>query len=140
MHKALLMASEKPFQGVFPGAKQKFIGMKETPKEKNVPATSKITPLTGEELQRLFRQLEEGWELIDEKQIVKEYRFKNFKEALAFVNDIGKIAEEEEHHPDISLSWGKVTVLLWTHKIGGLSKKDFLLAEKCDVAFTSRIK
>ncbi|NGX59737.1 MAG: putative pterin-4-alpha-carbinolamine dehydratase [Chlamydiae bacterium] len=114
--------------------------MKETPKEKNVPATSKITPLTGEELQRLFRQLEEGWELIDEKQIVKEYRFKNFKEALAFVNDIGKIAEEEEHHPDISLSWGKVTVLLWTHKIGGLSKKDFLLAEKCDVAFTSRIK
>ena len=58
--------------------------------------------------------------------------FKNFQEALAFTNKIGEIAEQEDHHPDILLSYGKVKVLLWTHKIDGLSESDFILAAKCD--------
>lgn len=84
--------------------------------------------------------LEQGWELVDEKQLHKSYPFKNFKEALAFVVDIGNIAEKEGHHPDIELSWGKAKVVLWTHKISGLSEADFVLAAKCDVAYTSRTR
>ncbi len=114
--------------------------MSELSKKKCVPCVSGTPPLGGEELLRFFRELEEGWELKEEKQIVKDYRFKDFKEALTFVNDIGKIAEEEGHHPDITLSWGKVKVLFWTHKIKGLTESDFILAAKCDVAYTARIK
>ncbi|NMB08603.1 MAG: 4a-hydroxytetrahydrobiopterin dehydratase, partial [Tissierellia bacterium] len=58
--------------------------------------------------------------------------FKNFKEALDFVNKVGELAEEEGHHPDIFLSWGKVIIQLWTHKIGGLHENDFILAAKID--------
>lgn len=113
--------------------------MSELSKKKCVPCTVGTPPLSGNELQRLFNELEEGWKLVEEKQIEKSYRFKDFKGALAFVNDIGKIAEEEGHHPDIELTWGKVKVTLWTHKISGLSESDFVMAAKCDVAFTSRV-
>lgn len=114
--------------------------MSELADKKCVPCKEGTPPLKGKELENLFRDLEEGWELIDEKKIEKTYRFKDFKGALAYVNDIGKIAEEEGHHPDIFLSWGKVKVTLWTHKIKGLSESDFIMAAKCDVAYTSRVK
>lgn len=114
--------------------------MSELAKKSCVPCKAGASPLKGEELKRHLDLLEQGWELVEEKQIEKSYSFKNFKEALAFVVDIGKIAEEENHHPDIELSWGKAKVSLSTHKIGGLSESDFILAAKCDVAFTSRIK
>lgn len=113
--------------------------MDELARKKCVPCTVDTPPLRGEELQRLFNLLED-WELSEEKEIHKVFKFKNFKEALAFVNDIGKIAEEEGHHPDIELGWGRVKVSLSTHKIKGLSESDFVLAAKCDTAFTSRIK
>ena len=111
--------------------------MSELAKKKCVPCTAGASPLKGKELQSVFNQLEEGWEMIEQKKIAKTYRFKNFKEALAYVNEIGKIAEEEGHHPDIFLSWGKVKVTLWTHKIEGLSESDFVLAAKCDVVYTA---
>ena len=114
--------------------------MSELANKKCVPCTVGTPPLSGDELKGFYTQLEEGWELIEEKQIKKHYRFKNFKEALAFVNDIGKMAEEEGHHPDIELGWGKVVVSLITHKIKGLSESDFVMAAKCDVAFTSRVQ
>ena len=72
-----------------------------------------------------------GWELsADAKKISRKYKFKNFKEALVFVNKIGDIAEAEGHHPDLSFGWGKVTIELMTHAIGGLSENDFILAAK----------
>lgn len=108
--------------------------------KKCVPCTVGTPPLKGKELQTFFKQLEEGWQLIEEMRIEKSYKFKDFKGALAFVNDLGKIAEEQGHHPDIELAWGKVKVILWTHKIHGLSESDFVMAAKCDVAYTSRIK
>lgn len=108
--------------------------------KKCVPCTVGTPPLKGKELQTYFQQLEDGWELIEEKRIEKTYKFKDFKGALAFVNDLGKIAEEEGHHPDIELAWGKVKVILWTHKIHGLSESDFVMAAKCDVGYTSRVK
>lgn len=103
-----------------------------------MPCTSETQPIKGAQLLELFKGLEEGWECKDEKKLSKTYRFKNFKEALAFVNDVGKTAEEEGHHPDITLSWGKVVIELMTHKIHGLSESDFILAAKCDVLYTAR--
>jgi 4a-hydroxytetrahydrobiopterin dehydratase len=75
-----------------------------------------------------------GWMLSrDARLISREYIFKNFKDALAFVNKVGALAESEGHHPDIYLGWGKVDIEIWTHKIAGLSKSDFVLAAKIDL-------
>ena len=72
------------------------------------------------------------WKVEDGKKIKREFKFEDFKSALAFVNKIGEIAEEEGHHPDIELGWGRVGVELSTHAIGGLSTNDFILAAKID--------
>lgn len=88
--------------------------------------------LKGEELRKLFGQLQFGWTMPNEHHLEKEYRFKDFREALAFVNRLGEAAEEQGHHPDIFLTWGRVKVTLWTHSVGGLSESDFTLAAKAD--------
>ena len=113
--------------------------MSELAKKKCVPCTSDTAPLKGDALKRHMDLIEE-WRLQDDKQLEKSFLFKNFKEALDYVNDIGKIAEEQGHHPDIELGWGRVVVKLSTHKIKGLSESDFILAAKIDVAYTSRTK
>lgn len=95
-------------------------------------------PLAGDQLNQYYDQLSDGWKLIEGKRLEKSYKFKDFKEALAFVNDIGKVAEEEGHHPDIELRWGRVRLTYWTHKIGGLSEPDFVMAAKSDVCFLLR--
>lgn len=69
----------------------------------------------------------------DATEISREFRFKDFKEAMAFANAIGEIAEEEGHHPDLRVSWGKVGIHLTTHAIGGLSENDFIVAAKVDL-------
>jgi 4a-hydroxytetrahydrobiopterin dehydratase len=96
------------------------------------PCTKSTSPLIGKPLLQLHKQLGSYWQLIDEHHIEREYRFPNFKEALAFVNRVGSLAESEGHHPDITLSWGRVKIQLCTHKINGLSENDFILASKCD--------
>lgn len=100
-----------------------------------VPCRKGTPPLQGPALAQLFQQLNPGWKLIEEHHLEKEYPFRDFKEALAFTNRVGEIAEREGHHPDIFLSYGKVKIQLWTHKINGLSESDFILAAKCDEAF-----
>lgn len=89
------------------------------------------TALKGEELRRHYGQLHD-WTLVNEHHLEKEYRFPDFREALAFVNRLGEVAEREGHHPDIFLTWGRVKVTLWTHSVGGLSEKDFALAAEAD--------
>ncbi|ELE5027618.1 4a-hydroxytetrahydrobiopterin dehydratase [Vibrio fluvialis] len=92
------------------------------------------TALTQDEQQTLLSELE-GWALIHRDgipQLEKVYRFKNFKLAWAFANQIAQLAEEEFHHPSILLEWGKVTVTWWSHSIKGLHKNDFICAVKCD--------
>jgi|SRR3989338_9396597 len=97
-------------------------------------------PFDREEAEVLLKELNgspdakgSGWRLSDDaRRISKECKFKNFAEALAFTNKIGAIAEEEGHHPDIELSWGRVGVSLTTHAIKGLSENDFILAAKID--------
>jgi 4a-hydroxytetrahydrobiopterin dehydratase len=89
--------------------------------------------LKGEVLKGYMKKLQKGWKVIKEHQIEKEYTLPDFAQALAFTNKIGALAEQADHHPDIELSWGRVKVILWTHSVGGLSEKDFFLAEKCDL-------
>jgi len=71
--------------------------------------------------------------VVDEHHLEKEYRFKDFRTALAFTNRIGELAETQGHHPDIFLSWGRVRLAIWTHKINGLTESDFIFAAKADI-------
>ena len=96
-----------------------------------------VPPLKGAQLQALAKQLGGGWRVVNEHHLEKDYAFKNFKEALAFTNAVGEIAEREGHHPDIHLAWGKVGLTIWTHKIDGLTESDFVLAAKADEASRS---
>ena len=77
----------------------------------------------------------DGWVIETPPRIARQFQFPDFAKALAFVNRIGAIAENENHHPDIKLTWGKVGVEIWTHKIGGLTESDFILAAKFDEAY-----
>lgn len=88
-------------------------------------------PLPADEAAALLDQLS-GWEIVDNHHLVKSYRFKNFAEALAFVNVVGAIADEQNHHPDVYLAWGKARIEVWTHKINGLTESDFIFAAKVD--------
>jgi len=88
--------------------------------------------LQGQELVRLARELDGGWQVVEERQLEKEYKFKDFREALGFTNKIGELAEGQGHHPDIFLAWGKVKLTIWTHKVNGLTESDFVLAAKAD--------
>jgi 4a-hydroxytetrahydrobiopterin dehydratase len=100
--------------------------------EKCVPCRGGVPALKGEELAGLERQLAEGWRVVNEHHLEKQFRFPDFATALAFTNQVGAIAEEEGHHPDILLTWGSVTITTWTHKIDGLTRSDFILAAKID--------
>jgi len=100
--------------------------------KKCVPCHGGIPPLKGKELAAIHREIGIEWEVVNEHHIHKEFIFDDFVEALAFTNKLGAIAEQEGHHPDILLSYGKVIVTIWTHKIDGLSESDFILAAKCD--------
>lgn len=89
--------------------------------------------LNPEQIEVLVSQLSGEWVVVDNKKLEKTLKFKNFKAALAYVNELGNLAEEQGHHPDIFLAWGKVKITLWTHKIGGLSESDFIFAAKSDL-------
>jgi 4a-hydroxytetrahydrobiopterin dehydratase len=91
-----------------------------------------VPPLRGQALADLQHQLAQGWEVINEHHLEKEFTFKNFRDALAFTNQVGEVAETNKHHPDIYLAWGRAKITLWTHKIDGLTESDFVLAAKID--------
>ncbi len=99
-----------------------------------VPCRGGVPPLKGREIESLLERLGGGWKVVDEHHLEKEYTFKDFAEALEFTNRVGAIAEEEGHHPDIYLAWGRVRLMIWTHKIDGLTESDFVLAAKADRA------
>jgi len=101
-------------------------------KKNCIPCKGEVPPLKGKALAHLHRQLAVGWKVIDEHHLERDYQFKNFREALDFTNKIGEIAEQEGHHPNIILSYGKVKIQIWTHKIDGLTESDFILAAKYD--------
>jgi 4a-hydroxytetrahydrobiopterin dehydratase len=96
-----------------------------------VPCRGGVPPLKGQALTALARQVN-GWEVVEEHHIAKIFKFPDFRQALAFVNRVGELAEQQGHHPDLTLAWGKVGVTIWTHKIDGLTESDFILAAKID--------
>lgn len=99
--------------------------------QKCEPCKGGTPPLTKNEYEPLLGQLSKEW-TISESRLERSFTFSDFKQALSFTNKVGELAEREGHHPDIALSWGKVKITLWTHKIKGLSKSDFVLAAKID--------
>ena len=101
-----------------------------------VPCKGGVPPLSNDEIAPLLAQLD-GWTVVDGHHLEKQYTLKNFIDALELVNRIGAIAEEQNHHPDIFLAWGKVRVTIWTHKINGLTESDFIFAAKSDVTRTA---
>jgi 4a-hydroxytetrahydrobiopterin dehydratase len=105
--------------------------MSELAKKKCVPCRGGIPPLGAEATRPLLEQLHQ-WEAVENHHLKKTFTFEDFEGALGFVNQIGEIAEEEDHHPDLHLAWGRVGVEIWTHKINGLSESDFILAAKID--------
>ncbi len=100
-----------------------------------VPCKGGVPPLTSTEWEPLLGQVED-WEVVDDHHLQRLYKVRNFVVALDLVNKIGAVAEEQFHHPDIELAWGKVGVKIWTHKINGLTESDFVFAAKCDRLFT----
>lgn len=115
--------------------------MTETLAEKTcTPCRGGIPPLTREEAER-FRAQASDWELRDDAhRIERTFRFRNFPEAGAFVQEIGELAEAEGHHPDIRFGWGYATVGLQTKKIKGLHENDFIMATKIDQIFDRSTK
>lgn len=95
--------------------------------EKCAPTKEKMD---GREAETLLKELPE-W-AIEEPRLIRRRSFKNFVEALAYVNRLGELAEKEQHHPDISLGWGYVEIVLTTHDAGGITRNDFIMAAKID--------
>jgi len=95
------------------------------------PCTGGVPPLKGEELAQLHAQVQ-GWQVVGEHHLQKMFAFPDFRSALAFINRVGELAEQEGHHPDLYLSWGRAEARIWTHKIDGLTESDFILAAKID--------
>ncbi len=88
--------------------------------------------MKGQALARIAGELDQGWRVVDEHHLEKDYQFKDFRGALAFTNRVGELADAQGHHPDIYLAWGRVKLTIWTHKIDGLTESDFVLAAKAD--------
>ena len=105
--------------------------MSELSSKQCVPCRGGVPALRGEEITRLQDQLAD-WKVVNEHHLQKSYRFKDFREAQAFVDRVGDLAEEQGHHPDICFGWGQAEITIWTHKIDGLTESDFILAAKID--------
>ncbi len=104
----------------------------ELAQKKCIPCEGGIEPLRGQTLTEYLQFIDKHWTIAGEHHLVREFQFSDFRESLAFTNKVGEISEEEGHHPDILLSYGKVVITLWTHAIDGLSENDFILAAKID--------
>ena len=96
------------------------------------PCKGGIPPMIEPDLPEWMHKLGGDWRLVEGHHLEKVYRFKDFRQALAFTNRVGELSESVGHHPDIHLAWGKVGLTVWTHKIGGLSETDFVFAARCD--------
>lgn len=107
---------------------------------KCVPCRGDEPSLTGPEIIELQPQVPE-WQVVEQngvKHLERTFKFKNFVQALDFTNQVGALAEQEDHHPSLLTEWGKVTVTWWTHKIKGLHRNDFIMAAKTDRIYASR--
>jgi len=100
-----------------------------------IPCQGDVPPLKGDELEKLHDELGHDWELVDEHHLKRHYEFDDFRQALDFTNRVGEMAEEQDHHPEIYLTWGEVELKVYTHKIDGLTESDFVWAAKADALY-----
>lgn len=112
--------------------------------EKYCLVNKKCTPCKGDtsamsqmEVENFLHQLDEGWILTDQVHLYKKFLCKNFESAMDFANKIALIAEQEKHHPKLTIWWGSCEVEIWTHAINGLSENDFILAAKVAQAYAT---
>jgi len=101
-------------------------------KEPCVPCTGATPRVEGAAIRGLMEELDDRWEVKDERILEATIRFDDFVNAMAFANEVGKLAEEAGHHPELCVTWGRVTIRIWTHAIDGLSRNDFILAARID--------
>ncbi|OGE73877.1 MAG: 4a-hydroxytetrahydrobiopterin dehydratase [Candidatus Doudnabacteria bacterium RIFCSPLOWO2_02_FULL_42_9] len=99
--------------------------------KKCVPCEGGIPPFSKQQVKKYLRKLNRGWKIVDNK-LDKEFKFKNFVESMGFANQVALIAQAEDHHPEMEISYKKVEIELWTHAAGGLTENDFILAAKID--------
>lgn len=99
-----------------------------------VPCVGGVSPLSCVQANKLLEQTPD-WQIVNDHHLNRHFKFKDFKTALYFVNKVGEISEQENHHPDIYLSYGKVQIDILTHKINGLTENDFILAAKVSNIF-----
>jgi len=102
--------------------------------EKCIPCRGGTPPLEQDRAEALLRELNDGWQLNAKGHLERSYRFRNFRQAMAFANKVAERAEAEDHHPNLYIAWGKCQVEIWTHKIQGLTESDFYFAAKADRA------
>ncbi len=106
--------------------------------QKCVPCRPGTPKLTAEEIQELLPQVPE-WDVVEreaEKRLERTFSFDDYRQALTFTNNVGEMAEEQDHHPVLVTEWGKVKVSWWTHAIGGLHRNDFIAAAKTDQIYS----
>jgi 4a-hydroxytetrahydrobiopterin dehydratase len=130
-HKNPASATRVRIAGLAPPSARIVAVMSDLATKTCVSCRGGVPPLKNEELASLQKQVD-GWNVIEEHHVTKAFKFPDFREALKFVNLVGELAEEQGHHPDIFLAWGKVEITTWTHKINGLTESDFILAAKID--------
>tara|TARA_X000000368_G_scaffold354161_1_gene295549 strand:- start:216 stop:617 length:402 start_codon:yes stop_codon:yes gene_type:complete len=127
-----LVANEK-VEGSSPFARSKI--MNDLANKKCIPCEGNIPPFDTKEIHKYLKKVD-GWEVKKNNEenyyIEKEFKFKNFLESQKFVNNVGNIAENEGHHPDINFGWGYARIKIYTHAIKGLAESDFILAAKID--------
>ena len=130
-----LVANEK-VEGSTPFARSiNNLIMSDLAKKKCVPCEGNIPPFNVEEIHKYLKQVD-GWKVVEDKidgfHLIKNFKFDNFLQSQEFVNNVGKIAEEEGHHPDLWFGWGYARIKIFTHAIKGLAESDFILAAKID--------
>lgn len=101
-----------------------------------VPCRGGVPPMERDEAEKMLTQLSDNWSLNAAGHLERTYPFSDFMGALNFANAIGAIAEEQGHHPDLYVAWGRCGIEIWTHKINGLAEADFILAAKADRAYS----
>jgi 4a-hydroxytetrahydrobiopterin dehydratase len=106
--------------------------MSELARKSCEPCRAGAPPLAGDQLRDLARQLDRAWSVVDGHHLERRFALPDFAASLALANEIGELAEREGHHPDLLVRWGELVVTLWTHKAGGLTEADFVLAAKVD--------
>ena len=106
--------------------------MSELAKQQCVPCRGGVPPLSGAELEDFRTKLGGDWHVVEQHHLEKVYKFDDFRQALDFTIRVGEMAEEQDHHPDIYLTWGRVKITIWTHKIDGLTESDFVFGAKAD--------